>query len=81
MGCGREPGGVNAGEAGVCPTTADRASNGINRGLNAGRYCWRVAGTLCGGKAQGTFAQKAENCGKCPFFKLVMAEEEEALIL
>jgi len=34
-----------------------------------GRTCWAVAGTFCEGKAQGTFAQKYEDCKKCEFFQ------------
>jgi len=33
-----------------------------------GKVCWAVAGTLCAGKIQGTFAQKYEDCRKCAFF-------------
>ncbi len=35
-----------------------------------GKICWVVAGTFCEGKAQGTFAQKYENCEKCDFFRM-----------
>ena len=38
-----------------------------------GRGCWRVAGTMCGGKVQGTFAEKMDNCQQCDFYKLVKA--------
>jgi diguanylate cyclase (GGDEF)-like protein len=31
--------------------------------------CWLVAGTLCGGKPQGTFAQKYGSCYTCKVFK------------
>ncbi len=34
-----------------------------------GRICWVVAGTLCEGKVQGTFAQKYEDCRKCEFYQ------------
>lgn len=34
-----------------------------------GRICWVVAGTFCEGKAQGTFAQKFEDCRRCEFYK------------
>ncbi len=81
MGCGREPGGAQAQVRGVCPASVDRSSHGINRGVNAGRYCWRIAGTYCRGERQGTFAQKAEGCGKCRFFQSVRDEEAEALRL
>ena len=72
--CGRQPGGPKAGELGVCPA-ATAGSSGINGGTNGGRICWGVAGTLCGGKVQGTFAQKVSNCMQCPFYLTVKQEE------
>jgi two-component system NtrC family sensor kinase len=36
-----------------------------------GQVCWAVAGTLCAGKIQGTFAQKIDNCRNCKFYKMV----------
>lgn len=36
-----------------------------------GMECWRVAGTMCGGKVQGTFAQKLANCMDCDYYKKV----------
>ena len=78
MKCGREPGGHKADELGVCPAVADSSFDGINRGKNAGRFCWAVAGTFCGGKAQGTFAEKRESCLSCSFFNKVCAEEGTA---
>jgi len=35
---------------------------------SAGRSCWLVAGTLCGGKPQGTFAKMLASCMECEFF-------------
>jgi two-component system NtrC family sensor kinase len=40
-----------------------------------GRICWAVAGTFCEGKAQGTFAQKYEDCRKCPFYQKRVKKE------
>ena len=74
--CGREPGGAKAVELGVCPAASDTSFHGLNQGNNAGRICWAVAGTFCGGKAQGTFAEKRGSCIDCDFFKLVQVEEE-----
>jgi len=34
-----------------------------------GTECWRIAGTMCGGKVQGTFAQKLANCMDCDYYK------------
>jgi signal transduction histidine kinase len=36
-----------------------------------GHVCWAVAGTLCAGKIQGTFAQKIDDCRNCRFYKMV----------
>ena len=73
--CGREPGGAKVKELGVCPAAVEVRVNGINCGQNAGRCCWAVAGTLCEGKVQGSFAQKIGNCVNCDFFQLVVKEE------
>lgn len=71
--CGREPGGAKTIEFGICP--AVQTGGGTNRGTNGGRVCWAVAGTLCGGQVQGTFAQKAFNCMQCEFYRAVRKEE------
>ncbi|MDA8122687.1 MAG: hypothetical protein M0Z38_09005 [Deltaproteobacteria bacterium] len=73
--CGREPGGEEVRALGVCPAAADASADGINGGINGGRICWAVAGTFCGGKVQGTFAQKEVVCVACDFFKRVKDEE------
>ena len=73
--CGRELGGVNVPELGICPAAEDSSSDGINSGKNAGRICWAVAGTFCGEKVQGDFAQKQVSCMACEVFKAVKSEE------
>jgi diguanylate cyclase (GGDEF)-like protein len=73
--CGREPGGAKVKELGVCPATTDAKLHGVHGGENAGRACWVVAGSMCGGKMQGTFAQKYGDCVKCDFFKDVKEKE------
>jgi two-component system NtrC family sensor kinase len=42
---------------------------------NFGRTCWVVAGTFCEGKAQGTFAQKYQDCKKCEFYNKAIHKE------
>ena len=74
--CGRELNGKNVKELGVCPACTEVRTNGINSGQNGGRSCWGIAGTLCGGEVQGTFAIKALNCLQCDFFKLVWREQQ-----
>lgn len=73
--CGRQPGGANERELGICPAYIDSRLDGAHGGTNAGRACWVLAGTMCGGKVQGTFAQKFRNCELCDFFKAVKKEE------
>jgi hypothetical protein len=72
--CGREAGGRKA-HLGVCPSAIESALDGAHGGSNAGRSCWVVAGTQCGGEEQGTFAHKYHNCEKCDFYQLVKKEE------
>ncbi len=73
--CGRESGGRLTGELGICPASTFGALDGIHGGKNAGRACWVIAGTFCGGAVQGTEAQKQHNCWKCDFFQQVKTEE------
>ena len=58
--CGREKGGIKVAEMGICPAYPGH-----------GRDCWMVAGTFCGGKVQGTFAQKRGTCMTCDWYKTV----------
>ena len=73
--CGREPGGVKTIELGICPAANNQKFHGIHGGKNGGRACWVLAGTLCGGKVQGTFAAKLSACMRCEFYRRVKHEE------
>ncbi len=73
--CGREPGGENF-LLGSCPAAKEAALDGVHGGKNAGRACWIIAGTLCDGAVQGTFARKYEHCEKCDFYNRVWHEEK-----
>lgn len=74
-GCGREPGGEKTAEFGICPATTERRLDSIHDGTNGGRACWVIAGTMCKGQVQGTFAQKFNNCQICDFYVSVKEEE------
>ena len=65
-GCGKGEG---------CPAYTEERLDGENAGGNAGRACWVVAGTLCGGEVQGVFARKVANCKDCEFYRAVLMEE------
>ncbi len=73
--CGREPNGKNVSEFGVCPAAKETSCTGVNNGTSAGRICWAIAGTFCGGKVQGDFAQKSVSCMSCDVFKKIKDEE------
>ena len=55
--CGREAGGPKEKELGRCPAYP-----------NHGKHCARIAGTLCGGKVQASFATKLVNCMNCDYY-------------
>ncbi len=73
--CGREYGGRNTHDCGVCPACSYEKLDGVHGGKNAGRSCWVVAGSMCGGEIQGTYAQKHRNCHTCDFYMKVKSEE------
>lgn len=70
--CGRGPA---LDKAESCPAASDTTAHGLNGGLNGGRICWAVAGTFCGWKVMGIFAQKTLTCMSCKVFKQVRDEE------
>ena len=73
--CGREPLGAKTDELGVCPAATETSLDGIHGGKNAGRACWVIEGSMCGGRIQGTFAQKYANCTQCDFYQTIRQEE------
>lgn len=79
--CGREPGGVQSASTGVCPAALESRLDGVHNGRNAGRACWVVAGTMCGGTIAGTYAMKYDTCAKCEFYQRVKREESPAFTL
>ncbi len=74
--CGREPGGSKSSELGVCIAANNTKLSNVNSGKNGGRACWALAGTLCGGALQGTYAEKEGNCMACEFYSVVRDEEQ-----
>ncbi|MBN1436083.1 MAG: hypothetical protein JW936_03320 [Sedimentisphaerales bacterium] len=79
--CGREPGGENVAEHGVCPAALPSEYDGINKGRYAGRFCWAVAGTFCGDSVQDAYVKKLKECLACEFLKRVTQEEGRDFIL
>ena len=46
MKCGREPDGINSEKFDTCPASTIEMYTGVNDGINAGRFCWKIAGTM-----------------------------------
>lgn len=78
--CGREAGGSKESSLVTCPATTKTGHERKSRGKSGGRYCWKVAGTLCGGVGQGTWASKMHNCRACFFFQTVQKELSAAFV-
>ena len=77
--CGREQGGVNTADLGVCPASVEEALAGVHGGKNCGRACWVMEGTLCAASVQGSFLDKFKRCLTCDFFHAVEAQEGKDL--
>lgn len=73
--CGRQPGGDRTDELGVCTVATCTMAHGINDGINGGRACWTIEGSLCGSKIQGNFSQKIGQCMSCDFYARVRQEQ------
>ncbi len=80
--CGRQPGGINVKKYGLCPASTLTAVNGINGGINGGRACWALTGTMSGPaeKVQGIFARTITSCYSCKFYEQVMCEEQDSFV-
>lgn len=77
--CGREIGGANIKELGVCPAATRKSADGINGGKNGGRVCWTIAHTYCEGQIQGDPRQKRSSCVGCEVYETINREEGKIL--
>jgi rhodanese-related sulfurtransferase len=77
--CGREPGGENVPEYGVCPASVYREADGFLGGKNAGRACTFVTGTFCDERFQGSYVEKEKNCAGCDFYRALKDEFGEQM--
>lgn len=86
MQCGRVPGGSREGACGVCPVYTEVRLDAIHSGVNAGRVCWLIEGTLCDlavrckPSGTGNHVDKFRRCLKCNFFNYVKEQEQGQLI-
>ena len=79
--CELEPGGKKAESFTVCPAALASEYDGTNSGKNAGRYCWKVNGTLCEKNFRENRFAKFIHCINCDFFKLVQKQEGKRFMI
>jgi hypothetical protein len=79
--CGREEGGKLSAQLGVCAASVNHFYNGTNGGVNAGRCCWRVCGTMFGGDGRCQMLKHIDSCQDCLVYKTVLTEEGRCLRL
>lgn len=79
MQCGREPGGKNVPERGVCAAASHPWPDGINGGINGGRTCWLVRNTQCTEALAEESGGRQVECGNCEFRLLVEKEENAGI--
>jgi hypothetical protein len=79
--CGRSPEGENVEKLGLCSAAIPNEYEGVNDGKHGGRFCWAIAGTFCGGEAQGTYSKKILDCLHCEVLKQVQKDEGMNFIL
>jgi hypothetical protein len=74
--CGREVDGKNSERDGVCPAATFDLADGFCDGVNGGRACSYIMGTLCSAdlcKIDEDFS-KERACAECDFYKELKAE-------
>lgn len=82
MGCFRKPGDNQVSESGKCPVPMEKKFDGVNRGKNAGRFCWAVPKASDQDKTQEEHAVRFFSCCmKCPFYREVERQEGRYFIL
>jgi len=79
MKCGRGPEDRYGKNMEPCPAAHDKRLEYVHGGRRAGRACWVVEGTFCGGSFQDSFAQKSISCKRCDFYQKVHAQEGDEI--
>ena len=79
--CGRQHNGEEVNELGICPAATTSEYDGINGGVQGGRFCWAVSGTFCSGNKNDSCAEKSMDCLNCTFLMQVKEDEGNNFIL
>ena len=74
--CGREPGGKNTLEHGVCPVAIEIGADGVHNGKNGGRCCWVITNSVYEENSYGFSLEKSRKCRECDFYLFVEKSEK-----
>ncbi|CAK8720920.1 hypothetical protein KKHLCK_10120 [Candidatus Electrothrix laxa] len=75
--CGREPGGKNVLQTGVCSVAIEIEADGIHKGKNGGRCCWVITNSaLDEDTPHGFCLNKIQGCRECNFYLFVKKSEK-----
>ncbi len=79
--CGRQPGGENVADFGLCAAATTEIMDGVHGGVKAGRACFAVVGTPCGElKTAENATHGTHNCISCSFYHMLKNEEGQEFI-
>ncbi len=73
--CGGSRNGVCQSAKDICPVLFETRLDGVYGGMNGGRACWMVEGTMCRRRMPASFFQRFKICKACDFYQAVRAEE------
>ncbi len=73
--CGRQPGGENVEELGLCAAATNSIMEGVHDGEKGGRVCWIMVGTQCGQDAAASPDKRKRACMSCDFYNMVKQQE------
>ncbi|MBF0296458.1 MAG: hypothetical protein HQL96_14815 [Magnetococcales bacterium] len=74
--CGREPGGAKEKKLGTCPVATYALADGFLGGVNGGRACVFIVGSL---SPDSTHQCEAKDCFRCDFFNTLRKKYKNSL--
>lgn len=77
--CGREPGGRNIAQYGICSIPVAVDSDGMNDGKNGGRACWLWRESACGDIMRKCSVEEIRECRECDFYKSVSETHDNSI--
>jgi len=74
--CGREPGGKDALQSGICPVALETEADGLHNGENGGRCCWVLTDSACQENPHDLCLETIRKCRECDFYLFIEKSEK-----